>query len=82
MLIYTFYTLAISGGLFLVGAVLFLLPSQVLTRLSEFANKVLLSTDQKITPFRKGVGILFLAVSAWIFYRVYLLIQTHPMLLQ
>lgn len=82
MLIYTFYTLAISGGLFLVGAILFLLPSQILTRLSEFANRVLLATDHAIVPFRKGIGLLFLAVSAWIFYRVYLLIQTYPMLLQ
>jgi len=82
VLIYTFYTLAISGGLFLAGAVLFLLPSQTLTRLSEFANKVLLATDQTIAPFRKGVGGLFLAVSAWIFYRLYLLVIKNPTLLQ
>lgn len=81
MLIYTFYTLAISGGLFLVGAILFLLPSQVLTRLSEFANKVLF-TDQTIAPFRKGMGIFFLVISAWICYRLFDFVQRHPGLFQ
>ncbi|MBI1976974.1 MAG: hypothetical protein HYS56_05645 [Candidatus Omnitrophica bacterium] len=82
MLIYTFYTLAISGGLFLIGAILFLLPSQTLTRLSEFANRILLATDQAIVPFRKGIGFLFLAVSAWICYRLFEFVQRHPGLFQ
>lgn len=60
--------LLIATGIFFVAGVLLLLSPKTVEKISRTTNKVLFSLDDKIPVMRRPLGIIFLAVTIYLWY--------------
>ncbi len=68
------FLLISTGVLFVAGSLLLLSPGAI-KRITDATNKVLFTLDDKIPVLRKPLGILFLAVTIYLWY--ILLYEVH-----
>ena len=62
--------LIISAGVFFIFGALFMLSPKAVEAISSMTNKVLFTLDDKFPLLRRPLGILFLAVTVYLWYVV------------
>ncbi len=62
--------LIISAGIFFFFGALFMLSPKAVETISSKANKVLFTLDDKFPAMRRPLGILFLAITVYLWYVV------------